>query len=83
MSMERPKSAAIPIDPRFPSLSRPSAAERIIEEHGEAKLPDLLATLADCKRARDGGVYDRCRAVYDEASRLHSSPSARRRITSE
>jgi hypothetical protein len=29
MSMERPKSAVIPIDPRFPSLSRPSAAQRI------------------------------------------------------
>ena len=27
--MERPKSAAIPIDPRFSSLSRPSAAQRI------------------------------------------------------
>jgi hypothetical protein len=55
-----------------------------LAQHGDAKLPDLLATLADCKRARDGGIYDRCKAVYDEASRLYSSsPAANRTITSE
>jgi hypothetical protein len=56
---------------------------RLLAQHGDAKLPDLLETLADSKRARDGGIYDRCKAVYDEASRLHSSPSASRKITSE
>ena len=42
---------------------------RLLAQHGDAKLPDLLAKLADCKRARDGGIHDRCKAVYDEASR--------------
>jgi hypothetical protein len=33
-------------------------------EHGaDAKLPDLLAALANCEKARSVSVYDRCRAL--------------------
>ena len=31
----------------------------------DAKLTDLLMTLADCPRARVASIYDRCRAVYE------------------
>jgi hypothetical protein len=34
-------------------------------EHGDAKLTDLLVTLADCRKARSAGVHDRCKAVYE------------------
>jgi hypothetical protein len=34
-------------------------------EHGDAKLTDLLVTLADCPKARSVSVYDRCKAVYE------------------
>jgi hypothetical protein len=37
---------------------------RLVEEYGDAKLTDLLTTLADCPRARVASIYDRCRAVY-------------------
>jgi hypothetical protein len=33
-------------------------------EHGDAKLTDLLVTLANCEKARAFSVYDRCKAVY-------------------
>ena len=38
---------------------------RLVEEHGDAKLTDLLQTLADCPKARPADIYDRCRAVYE------------------
>jgi hypothetical protein len=41
---------------------------KLIERHGDAKLTDLLVTLADCQRARSANVHDRCRAVYDRLS---------------
>jgi hypothetical protein len=38
----------------------------LIERHGaDAKLTDLLVTLADCPKARSFSVYDRCKAVYE------------------
>jgi len=37
---------------------------RLIEQHGDAKLTDLLVTLADCRKARSASVHDRCKAVY-------------------
>ena len=68
-----PRDCATLADLRSPTLTivcepcgrrgRYSVA-RLLAQHGDAKLPDLLATLADCKRARDGGIYDRCKAVY-------------------
>jgi hypothetical protein len=38
---------------------------KLIEEHGDAKLTDLLVTLTDCQRAHSTSVYDRCKAVYE------------------
>jgi hypothetical protein len=39
---------------------------RLLETHGDAKLTDLLVTLADCQRARSASVHDRCKAVYEK-----------------
>jgi hypothetical protein len=38
---------------------------KLMEEHGDAKLTDLLVMLTDCQRARSASVYDRCKAVYE------------------
>jgi hypothetical protein len=38
---------------------------RLLEEHGDAKLTDLLVTLADCRKARSASVYDRRKAVFE------------------
>jgi hypothetical protein len=40
------------------------AVARLLEEHGDAKLTDLLLTLADCQKARSASIHDRCKAVY-------------------
>jgi hypothetical protein len=43
-----------------------------LQHGGDVKMPDLLALLvADCprKQQKSFSVYDRCRAVYDRASR--------------
>jgi hypothetical protein len=34
-------------------------------EHADAKLTDLLVTLADGPKARSVSVHDRCKAVYE------------------
>jgi hypothetical protein len=39
--------------------------ERLIAEHGDVKLTDLLVTLADCDKARSVSIHDRCRARYE------------------
>jgi hypothetical protein len=39
--------------------------ERLMAEHGDAKMTILLQTLADCPKARSVSIYDRCRAVYE------------------
>jgi hypothetical protein len=41
------------------------SVERLMAEHGDAKLTSLLTTLADCPKARSVSIYDRCRAVYE------------------
>ena len=41
---------------------------RLIAEHGDAKLTDLLVTLADCAKARSVSIHDRCKAVYEGSS---------------
>jgi hypothetical protein len=45
--------------------------EALKAQHGgDVKMPELLSRLvADCPRQRAFSVYDRCRAVYDRASR--------------
>jgi hypothetical protein len=40
---------------------------RLVEEHGDAKLTELLVTLTNCPKARSASVYDRCKAVYEKA----------------
>jgi len=42
-----------------------SNVARLVEEHGDAKLTDLLQTLADCPKARSASIQDRCSAVYE------------------
>ena len=46
------------------------SVKRLIAMHGDAKLTDLLVTLANCEKARSVSVYDRCRAVYDFSFRV-------------
>jgi hypothetical protein len=41
------------------------AVARLIQEHGDAKLTELLVTLADCPKARSARMYERCEAVYE------------------
>ena len=38
----------------------------LMERHGDAKLTDLLSTLADCPKARSMNIHDRCMAVYGQ-----------------
>jgi hypothetical protein len=38
---------------------------RLMEEHGDAKLTDLLQTLAACLKAHSASIHDRCKAVYE------------------
>jgi hypothetical protein len=41
-----------------------NAVTRLIEKHGDARLTELLVTLANCPKARSARMYDRCNAVY-------------------
>ena len=41
------------------------AVTKLLEQHGDAKLTDLLVTLADCPKTRSASVHDRCKAVYE------------------
>jgi hypothetical protein len=38
---------------------------RLIEQQGDAKLTDLLQTLANCPKARSASIRDRCKAVFE------------------
>jgi hypothetical protein len=37
----------------------------LLEQHGEAKLTELLVTLADCPKAGCARMYERCEAMYE------------------
>jgi hypothetical protein len=39
---------------------------KLMAEHGDAKLTDLLLTLAACPKARSASIHDRCKAVYEQ-----------------
>ena len=39
---------------------------RLMERHGDAKLTDLLQTLANCQKARSASIHDRCKAVFEQ-----------------
>ena len=38
---------------------------RIVEEYGDAKLTDLLQTLASCPKTRSLSIHDQCKVVYE------------------
>jgi hypothetical protein len=50
---------------------------KLIEQYGDAKLPDLLPVLAQCHKA--ASMRDRCRVRYGEDSRLRERPHRRDR----
>jgi hypothetical protein len=65
-----PRRSLILSDVRDPTSRRGRCnVERLLAECGDAKLTDLLATLADCAKARSVSVHDRCEAVYDGTRR--------------
>ena len=37
---------------------------KLMEQHGDAKLTDLLQEFAGCPKARSASIHDRCKAVY-------------------
>jgi hypothetical protein len=39
---------------------------RLMEQHGDAKLTDLLQTLANCPKAHSARIHDRCKAVFGQ-----------------
>ena len=42
------------------------SVKRLIAAHGaDAKLTDLLVTLANCEKARSLSIYDRCKAKFE------------------
>ena len=38
---------------------------RLMERYGDAKLTDLLQTLANCPKVHSASIHDRCRAVFN------------------
>ena len=38
---------------------------RLMEQHGDATLTELLQTLANCPKARSASIHDRCKAVFE------------------
>jgi hypothetical protein len=52
------------------------AVERLVAEHGDAKLTDLLVTLANCPKANAPGIYDRCKAAFEIIPRRPSHSPA-------
>ncbi len=38
---------------------------RLMEQHGDAKLTDLLLMLVNCPKARSASIHDRCQAVFE------------------
>jgi hypothetical protein len=60
-------------DVRSPTLSIVCACGRrgrynvakLMDQHGDAKLTDLLPILTECQKASSANVHDRCKAVYE------------------
>ena len=64
-----------PVDLRSPTLSivcEPCGrrerynVQQLMEQHGDAKLTDLLQTLANCPKARSASIHDRCKVVFEQ-----------------
>jgi hypothetical protein len=43
---------------------------QLMEQHGDARLPDLLPVLANCPKAHAHSIHDRCGVRYGKGSRL-------------
>jgi hypothetical protein len=39
---------------------------KLVAEHGDAKLTNLLMTLVACPKARSASIHGRCKAVYGQ-----------------
>jgi hypothetical protein len=39
---------------------------KLMAEHGDAKLTDLLPALVECPKALSASIHDRCKAVYGQ-----------------
>jgi hypothetical protein len=39
--------------------------QRLMAQHGDAKLPDLLMALTDCHKARPARIHDRCAVRFE------------------
>ena len=59
-------------EPTLPIVCEPCgrrgrySVARLMEQHGDAKLTDLLQTLANCPKARSASIHDRCKAVFGQ-----------------
>jgi hypothetical protein len=71
------EGAFILSDARGPILSivcepcgrrRAYCVANLMERRGDAKLTDLLQTLASCPKVRSASIHDRCRAVFERLS---------------
>jgi hypothetical protein len=51
---------------RYADGAGDTTVERVLEEHGDAKLTDLLRTLADCHKPPSTSVCDMCKAAYEK-----------------
>jgi hypothetical protein len=40
------------------------AVAKLLAKHGDAKLPELAAQIADCPKARTASIYDRCKVRW-------------------
>ena len=70
-----PRDGAVVLsDLRNPTLSivcepcdrgRTYNVARLMEQHGDAKLTDLLQMLANCSKAGSASIHDRCKAVFE------------------
>jgi hypothetical protein len=43
---------------------------KLIEKHGDARLPELLQALAQCPKGKSHSIYDQCKVVYGKDSRF-------------
>ena len=52
--------------------------EKLMAEHWDAKLTDLLATIANCPKARSVSIHDRCKPAKDQGdnSNLERHPAS-------
>ena len=65
MSLSSWNLVAVGPEIEIDARQRRYAVARLIEEHGDAKLTELLVTLAYCPKARSASMYERCKAVYE------------------